>query len=86
MEKYFTLNNIEYTVRPCTAIADCDETNTRQNALFVSYTAECGEIVEHVVFGWKFEWLENAEDFEKMCEDSYAWESYYEVLATVEVC
>lgn len=84
MKKSFTINNTEYTIYTCTAIAGCDETNTRQDALLVENTAESGEIFQYVVFGW--EMPETAEDFENMCEDSTAWESDCEVLETVEVC
>ena len=70
-----TLNNIEYTITPCTAIALCDEGNeaARQNALLITAAMESGETTEHIVFGW--EMPENAADFADMCEDSSAWEA-----------
>ena len=74
MKKY-NLNNIEYTITPCTAIAECDNGNeaARQNALLVITTLESGETVEHIVFG-----PETAEDFADMAEDYSAWEALSE--------
>lgn len=82
MTKTFTIDNTEYTVTTCTAIALGDV--SEQEALLVENTADSGEMFQKVVFG--YEMPETAEDFEEMCDDSGAWESDYEVLGTVEVC
>lgn len=83
MEKMFELNGCEYTVKPCTAIAGCDESqeSARQNALFVRSTADSGENFDYVVFGW--EMPADPEAFADMCEDSNAWESEWQTLQTV---
>lgn len=77
MKKY-NLNNIEYTITPCTAIAECDNGNeaARQNALLVITTLESGETVEHIVFGW--EMPETEADFLDMADDTSAWETLCE--------
>lgn len=82
MEKTFIINNTEYTVTACTAVAYCDlETGDRQNALLVvSY--QNGAKFEKVVFGHKMP--ETDEDFSDMYEDSSAWESDWEVLESVK--
>ena len=82
MTKNFTIDNTEYTVTTCTAIALGDI--SEQEALLVENTADSGEKFEKVVFG--YEMPETAEDFEAMCEDASAWESDSDVLDTVEVC
>ena len=83
MEKTFKLDGKEYTVKPCTAIADCDgyQESERQNALLVSNTADWGERFDFVVFGWGMP--ETLEDFTDMCEDASAWDSDWETLETV---
>lgn len=75
MEKTFKLNGTKYTVRACTAIAECNEgrENERQNALLVTATMESGEVTEHVVFGWTMP--ETTEDFLDMCGEPEAWEA-----------
>lgn len=83
MKKTFAINNIQYTVIDCTAIAFCDlEDGKRQNALKV-ISHRNGETFEKVVFGYQMP--ETAEDFSAMCEDSFAWESDAECLRTVEL-
>lgn len=83
MEKTITINETEYTISNCTAVACCDLKNAaQQDALLVTCYRD-GEKVECVVFG--YEMPETADDFVAMCEDSFAWESYYEVLETVRV-
>ena len=82
MTKTFTIDNTEYTVTTCTAIALGDV--FEQGALLVENTADSGEMFQKVVFG--YEMPETAEDFDEMCGDSGAWESDCEVLGTVEVC
>lgn len=96
MKKTFHIEDNEYTVKPCTAIAYCDlewnvndepiyNEEARQNALFVEKIAPAGEErVQAVVFcDWKLDALETDEDFAAMCEDSWAWESDYETLDSV---
>ncbi len=82
MGKAYTINDITYTITPCTAIAGCDnyDENYRQDALLIT-SWYGGEKVEDVVFG--FDMPETLEDFVAMSEDSAAWESYYETLETV---
>ena len=77
-----TVNERTYTIEPVTAIASCDLANKlRQNALLVCYVDNDEEITS-VVFG--YEMPEDEEDFNTMAEDPFAWESDFEVLATVQ--
>lgn len=77
-----TVNERTYTIEPVTAIASCDLANKlRQNALLVYYVDDDEEITS-VVFG--YEMPEDEEDFNTMAEDPFAWESDFEVLATVQ--
>ena len=77
-----TVNERTYTIEPVTAIAYCDLTDKlRQNALLVCYVDDDEEITS-VVFG--YEMPEDEEDFNTMAEDPFAWESDFEVLATVQ--
>lgn len=77
-----TVNERTYTIEPVTAIASCDlADNIRQNALLVCYVDDDEEITS-VVFG--YEMPEDEEDFNTMAEDPFAWESDFEVLATVQ--
>lgn len=71
--KTFEINDNEYTITTCTAIAECDEGNedARQDALLVINVGDSGERFEYVVFGWDMP--ETAEDFADMCEDASAW-------------
>lgn len=98
MKKTFHIDNSEYTVEPCTAIAYCslewnddDEPiyneEARQNALFVEKIVPYGEErIQSVVFcDWEMDALETDEDFAAMCEDSEAWESDWETLDSVLV-
>lgn len=97
MTKTFTLDGVEYTVTPCTAIASCDLeaaellvhdgadlTNSpfRQEALLVENTADSGEKFQKVCFGYDMPVA--TEDLADMCEDTSAWESDHETLATVQ--
>lgn len=83
MKKTFTIDNTEYSVTTCTAIPACELDNgSIEEALLVENAADSGETFQFVVFG--YEMPETVEDFEDMCEDSCAWESDSEVLATVE--
>ena len=77
-----TVNERTYAIEPVTAIASCDLADKlRQNALLVCYVDDDEEITS-VVFG--YEMPEDEEDFNTMAEDSFAWESDFEVLATVQ--
>ena len=77
-----TVNERTYSIEPVTAIASCDLADKlRQNALLVCYVDDDEEITS-VVFG--YEMPEDEEDFNTMAEDSFAWESDFEVLATVQ--
>ena len=77
-----TVNERTYTIEPVTAIASCDLANKlRQNAIMVCYVDDDEEITS-VVFG--YEMPEDEEDFNTMAEDPFAWESDFEVLATVQ--
>lgn len=75
MEKIFHYDGVAYTVRPCSAIALCDNESeeNRQPALLVS-SEDDGETFDFVVFGFRWEWLEYPEDFRSMVSDSSAWE------------
>lgn len=77
-----TVNERTYTIEPVTAIASCDLADKlRQNALLVCYVDDDEEITS-VVFG--YEMPEDEEDFNTIAEDPFAWESDFEVLATVQ--
>ena len=77
-----TVNERTYTIEPVTAIASCDLADKlRQNALLVCYVDDDEEITS-VVFG--YEMPEDEEDFNTMADDPVAWESDFEVLATVQ--
>ena len=77
-----TVDERTYTIEPVTAIASCDLADKiRQNALLVCYVDDDEEITS-VVFG--YEMPEDEEDFNTMAEDPFAWESDFEVLATVQ--
>lgn len=84
MTKNFAIDNTEYTVTTCTAIAVTADDTTRQDALLIESTADSGEKFRYIVFG--YEMPDTAEDFEAMSDDSSAWTSDYEDLETVEVC
>ena len=80
--KTFIINDIKYTVQPCTAIcmADQADESNRQKALLVSNEAN-GEKFDFVVFG--YDMPETDEDFLYMSDDTSAWENDWEVLETV---
>ena len=78
-----TVDERTYTIEPVTAIASCDLADKlRQNALLVCYVDDDDEEITSVVFG--YEMPEDEEDFNAMAEDPFAWESDFEVLATVQ--
>lgn len=74
--KQFTLEKITYEVKPCTAIAICDEgkEEARRDALQVEAWNEDRTMCyyEHIVFGWPMP--ETVEAFQEMCQDPSAWE------------
>lgn len=74
------VNGYEYTVESVTAIALDAGEEARQPALLVSSEVN-GEKFESVVFGWDMP--EDYEDYTNMCEDTGAWDSDCETLATV---
>lgn len=80
--KTFNINNTEYIITACTAIALNAGDTERQDALLVTSTAS-GEKSEFVVFGYAMP--DDADEFQEMADDYNAWESDYETLATVEV-
>ena len=83
MKKTFTIGNTQYTVCECTAVCKSIGESERQKALFVYDISESGEKTEFVVFG--FEMPEDESEFLEMCEDSSAWDGWYETLETVEI-
>jgi hypothetical protein len=84
MENTFILENTEYIVATCTAVALSagDEESDRQDALLVTSYGDSGEKFEYVVFGYLMP--ETIEDFSIMCKDSAAWDSDWETLKTVK--
>ena len=84
MEKIFTFDGTEYTVEEITAISYCDDYKEeyRQDALLVTTVADSGEKFVSVVFGYNMP--DDEDDFAMMCDDCYAWDSFYETIATVK--
>ena len=81
--KTLCIGETTYTIETVTAIASCDlADNIRQDALLVCYVNDFGEEIESVVFGYEIP--EDEEDFNTMADDPFAWESDFEVLATVQ--
>ena len=69
----FRIDNIDYTVLECTAIALCDNGDvTKNQKALVIYSDNGTETEKHVVFGWKLP--ETQEDMKAMFEDYSAWE------------
>ena len=83
MKKTYIINDAEYKITNCTAIALNAGDTERQDALLIEHTADSGEKFDYVVFGYQMP--ETSEDFADMCEDCNAWDSDYETLETV-VC
>lgn len=78
-----TINETTYSIEKVTATAFCDlDEAIRQDAILVSYENESGETVDYVVFGHNMP--EDEDDLLAMFDDSCAWESDWEVLATVQ--
>jgi hypothetical protein len=82
MTKTFTIDNTEYTVTTCTAIAVTAGDTDRQDALLIESTADSGEMFRFVAFG--YDMPETVEDFQDMADDSSAWDSDSDTLATVQ--
>lgn len=83
MKRTFSAENDsrEYTAIACTAIAVSIGDTERQEALYVSSVEESGEKMEHVVFGYAMP--ADDDEFLAMCDDSSAWDSDCETIATV---
>ncbi len=79
MTKTYTIDNITYTVRTCTAVS-VGETE-RAIALYVDYYEESGEHVEYVVFNATMP--EDEDEFMTLCDYSDEWDSNYRTIATV---
>lgn len=83
MKKTFTIGGTEYTVCDCTAICKDLGESERRKAIFVCSISESGEKSEFVVFG--YDMPEDEDEFLKMCEDSSAWDGWYETIESVEI-
>ena len=83
MKKTFEIDNTEYTVCDCTAICKDLGESERRKALYVYSLGESGEKSEYVVFN--FDMPEDAFGFLDMCEDSSAWDGWYETVESVEI-
>ena len=83
MKKTFTIGSTEYTVCECTAIAKDIGESDRRKALYVYSVSESGEKSEFVIFG--FDMPEDEAEFLEMCEDSSAWDGWYETIDSVEI-
>ena len=83
MKKIFTIGGTEYTVYDCTAIAKDLGESERRKALYVYSISDSGEKDEFVLFG--FDMPEDESEFLKMCEDSSAWDGWYETVDSVEI-
>ena len=81
MTKTYTIDNITYTVRTCTAVAVSIGDTERTTALYVDYYAESGEHVEYVVFNETMP--EDEDEFMTLCDYSDEWDSNYRTIATV---
>lgn len=83
MIKTFTFGSTEHVVFECTAIAKDIGESDRRKALYVYSFAESGEKSEFVVFG--YDMPEDDFEFLKMCEDSSAWDGWYETVESVKI-
>lgn len=81
MTKTYTIDNITYTVRDCTAIPVSIGETERVDALYVDYNAESGEHVEYVVFNENMP--ADEDEFTAMFDFPDEWDSYCDTLATV---
>ena len=83
MKKTFTIGSTEYTVCDCTAVCKDLGESDRRKALFVYSFADSGEKSEFVVFDYEIP--EDESEFLKMCEDSSAWDGWFETIDSVEI-
>lgn len=83
MKKTFTIGGTEYTVCDCTAICKDLGESERRNAIFVCSFTDSGEKSEYVLFD--YEMPENEAEFIEMCEDSSAWDGWFETIESVEI-
>ena len=83
MKKTFTVGGTEYTVCDCTAICKDLGESERRKAIFVYSFSESGEKSEYVLFG--FDMPEDESEFLEMCEDSSAWDGWFETIDSVEI-
>lgn len=81
MTKTYTIDNITYTVRDCTAIPVSIGETERVDALYVDYNAESGEHVEYVVFNESMP--ADEDELTAMFDYPDEWDSYCDTLATV---
>lgn len=82
-----SLSATEATAEEITAVCLYDlkrghSESARQKALLISYKIEGGLQIDDVVFGWELP--EDDGELAAMLEDSSAWESDDDVLATVQ--
>ena len=83
MKKAFTIGGTEYTVCDCTAICKDLGESERRKAIFVYSFSESGEKSEYVLFD--YDMPEDEDEFLKMCEDSSAWDGWFETIDSVEI-
>ncbi len=81
MTKTYTIDNITYTVRTCTAVAVSIGETERTIALYVDYYAESGERVEYVVFNETMP--EDEDEFIALFDYPDEWDSDCDTIATV---
>lgn len=84
MKEFTNDYGMTYTVEKITACAMSIGDETRQEAVLVTNVTDSGEIQEYVVFGYAFDEIQTIDEFNDMCADSSAWDSYCETLETVE--
>lgn len=83
MKKTFTIGGTEYTVCDCTAICKDLGESERRKAIYVYSFTDSGEKSEYVLFD--YEMPENEAEFIEMCEDSSAWDGWFETIESVEI-
>ena len=83
MKKTFTIGSTKYTVCDCTAICKDLGESERRKAIYVYSFSESGEKHEYVLFD--VDMPEDESEFLEMCEDSSAWDGWYEPVESVEI-
>lgn len=83
MKKTFKIGNTEYKVSECTAICKDMGESERRKALYVYNISESEEKHEFVIFDYKMP--KNEAEFLEMCEDSSAWNGWFETVESVEI-